>query len=52
MFIKNNEIRILLGVLGVYGWLHKTVYLCLPIGNGVVALDYTPPPPPPNPHVL
>ena len=42
MFIKNQEIEIISEVLGVYGWLHRAVYLCLPIGNGVVALANTP----------
>ena len=42
MFIKNQEIEIISEVLGVYGWLHRTVCLGLQIGNGVVALANTP----------
>ena len=45
MFIKNQEIEIISEVLGVNGWLHTTVCLCLPMGNGVVALANTPPGP-------
>ena len=42
MFIKIQEIETISEVLGVNGWLHRTVCLCLPIGNGVVALANTP----------
>ena len=43
MFIKNQEIEIISEVLEVNGWLHRTVCLCLPIGNGVVCTREYPP---------
>ena len=45
MLMRNHEIRIISEVLGVYWWLQRTAGLCLPRGNGVVAIRNNPPPP-------